>query len=120
MPIQTTPSGLQYQIITAAAKDAKKPKSGQKVVVHYTGWLDDNGALGKKFDSSYDRKETFTFIVGKGQVIKGWDETVLSMHVGEKRRVTIPPALAYGSRGIGNLIPPFSTLIFEVELIELQ
>jgi FKBP-type peptidyl-prolyl cis-trans isomerase len=120
MTQHTTSSGLIYQVLTPAPKDALKPRSGQKVVVHYTGWLEEQGKPGKKFDSSLDRKEPFTFVVGKGQVIKGWDETLLDMHVGEKRRITIPPALGYGARGIGTLIPPYSTLIFDVELISIQ
>jgi peptidylprolyl isomerase len=115
----TTPSGLQFQILTAAPEDAKKPKAGQMVVVHYTGWLDEDGEPGKKFDSSVDRGSPFTFVVGKGQVIKGWDESLLDMKVGEKRRVFIPPNLGYGSRGAGAVIPPNATLIFDVEFIQI-
>jgi FKBP-type peptidyl-prolyl cis-trans isomerase len=93
------------------------PQRGQKVIVHYTGWLTN----GKKFDSSVDRGEPFEFTIGVGQVIQGWDEGVLSMKVGGKRKLTIPPELAYGSDDIGDgFIPPNSTLIFEVELLGLK
>lgn len=93
------------------------PQRGQKVVVHYTGWLTD----GKKFDSSLDRGEPFEFTIGIGQVIQGWDEGVLSMRIGGKRKLTIPPEMAYGDRDIGDgLIPANSTLVFEVELLNLK
>jgi FKBP-type peptidyl-prolyl cis-trans isomerase len=93
------------------------PKQGQAVVVHYTGWLTN----GKKFDSSIDRGEPFEFQIGVGDVIQGWDEGVMTMRVGGKRKLTIPPELAYGSRDIGDgLIPPNSTLIFEVELLDFK
>jgi len=118
--LKTSASGIRYQVLSSAPKEAIKPKSGQKVIVQYTGWLDDNDQPGQKFDSSYDRNEPFSFNVGKGQVIKGWDESVLDMKVGEKRRVIIPPALAYGSRGVRNIIPPNSTLIFDIELLEVK
>ncbi len=113
----TLPSGLQYEIIKAAPANGQSPVAGKKVAVHYTGWLEENGKPGKKFDSSVDRGEPFAFIIGIGQVIKGWDEGVLSMKVGEKRRLIIPANLGYGSRGAGGLIPGNATLIFDVELL---
>jgi FKBP-type peptidyl-prolyl cis-trans isomerase FkpA len=87
------------------------------VTVHYTGWLMEGGKAGAKFDSSKDRRDAFVFQLGKGQVIKGWDEGVQGMKVGGKRKLTIPPALGYGSRGAGGVIPPNATLVFEVELL---
>ena len=116
--MQKTTSGLQYEIITEADKGAAQPKKGQSVSVHYTGWLNKDGEPGKKFDSSYDHGEEFTFVVGVGMVISGWDEGVMAMKVGEKRRLFIPAKLAYGARGIGGVIPPNADLIFDVELIE--
>ena len=93
------------------------PKKGDTISVHYTGWL----ANGKKFDSSLDRKEPLKFKIGMDQVIKGWDQGVITMKVGGKRKLTIPPNLAYGNRNVGNgLIPPNSTLIFEVELLKIK
>ncbi|KKP35928.1 MAG: Peptidyl-prolyl cis-trans isomerase [candidate division TM6 bacterium GW2011_GWF2_32_72] len=118
--IQTTASGLKFEILQAAPKDAKKPLPKQIVTVHYTGWLDDNGKPGKKFDSSVDRGEKFQFPIGVGMVIKGWDEGVLDMQLGEKRRLIIPANLGYGSRGAGAIIPPNATLIFDVELFDAQ
>jgi peptidylprolyl isomerase len=114
----TTPSGLKItdtQVGTGAA-----PTPGQTVVVHYTGWLDANGAKGQKFDSSLDRGEPFEFQIGQGQVIAGWDEGVATMKAGGKRTLVIPPALGYGARGAGGVIPPNATLIFDVELLGVK
>jgi peptidylprolyl isomerase len=114
----TTPSGLKYtdtQVGTGAA-----PKTGQVCVMHYTGWLYENGAKGRKFDSSVDRGQPFQFSIGRGQVIAGWDEGVASMKVGGKRTLIIPPELGYGARGAGGVIPPNATLLFEVELLDLK
>ena len=93
---------------------------GQQVTVHYTGWLDNNGIKGSKFDSSKDRNQPFEFSLGRGQVIKGWDQGVEGMKVGGKRKLTIPPDLGYGARGAGGAIPPNSTLLFEVELLGVR
>lgn len=111
----TTVSGLQYEELVVGT--GASPKTGQKVSVHYTGWLTN----GKKFDSSVDRGQPFEFTLGRAEVIKGWDEGVASMKVGGKRKLTIPPELAYGDRNVGNgLIPPNSTLIFDVELLGIK
>jgi peptidylprolyl isomerase len=114
----TTSSGLQIEDTKAGA--GAMPKTGQTCVMHYTGWLYENGAKGKKFDSSVDRGEPFEFPIGTGRVIKGWDEGVATMQVGGKRTLIIPPALGYGSRGAGGVIPPNATLIFEVELLGVK
>jgi len=106
-----TPSGLIVEDINIG--EGAAAAAGQKVTVHYTGWLT-NGA---KFDSSKDRNDPFVFPLGGGRVIKGWDEGVQGMKVGGKRKLTIPPALGYGSRGAGSVIPPNATLVFEVELL---
>ena len=117
-PRMTNPSGLQ--IIDTKVGTGASP-AGKTATVHYTGWLYENGAKGKKFDSSVDRGEPFSFRVGGGQVIKGWDEGVATMKVGGKRTLVIPPALGYGARDVGNgLIPPNSTLIFDVELLGVK
>lgn len=115
----TTPSGLRYEILTQAPDNAQEAKKGDFVTVHYTGWLDENGTPGTKFDSSVDRNQPFQFHLGLGQVIKGWDEGVQGMKVGEKRRLIIPAAIGYGSRGAGAVIPPHATLIFDVELLKV-
>jgi len=114
----TTSSGLQ--IIDSKPGTGASPRSGQTVVVHYTGWLYANGAKGKKFDSSVDRNEPFEFPVGAGRVIRGWDEGVGSMKVGGKRTLIIPPQLGYGASGAGGVIPPNATLMFDVELLGLK
>ena len=101
---------------TSKPERALRPRGGQKAKVHYTGWLKN----GEKFDSSKDRHEPFEFMLGAGQVIKGWDEGVAGMKVGGKRKLTIPPALGYGARGAGGVIPPNAELIFEVELLGLR
>ena len=122
--IQTTDSGLQYIILEPTKNsNAQLPKQGQNVVVHYTGWLYDEKApdkKGKKFDSSVDRGQPFIFPLGLGRVIKGWDEGVALMKVGEKRRLIIPAHLGYGTRGAGAVIPPNATLVFDVELLEIK
>ena len=111
----TTASGLQ--ITDSVVGTGESPKTGQTCVMHYTGWLYENGQKGKKFDSSVDRNEPFEFPIGQKRVIAGWDEGVASMHVGGKRTLIIPPALGYGARGAGGVIPPNATLIFDVELM---
>lgn len=115
----TNPSGLSYEILVAAPESAQEAKKGDYVTVHYTGWLDENGQQGQKFDSSVDRNQPFQFHLGLGQVIKGWDEGVQGMKVGEKRRLVIPASLGYGSRGAGSIIPGNATLIFDVELLKI-
>ncbi|MHB2207061.1 FKBP-type peptidyl-prolyl cis-trans isomerase [Methylobacterium sp. CM6257] len=111
----TLPSGLKYQ--DEVVGTGPEPKAGQQVTVQYTGWLDEGGKKGKKFDSSRDRNQPFTFPLGAGQVIKGWDEGVATMKTGGKRTLIIPPQLGYGARGAGGVIPPNATLIFDVELL---
>jgi len=113
-----TESGLEYEVITEGS--GISPRKGQQVTVHYTGWLNNKGEKGTKFDSSVDRKQPFTFVIGVGQVIRGWDEGVSSMKVGETRRLFIPAELGYGSRGAGAVIPPNAGLIFDVELISVS
>jgi peptidylprolyl isomerase len=116
--MQKTPSGLQFEDIKEGT--GASPKPGQTCVMNYTGWLWENGAKGKKFDSSLDRGTPFEFPIGQGRVIKGWDEGVATMKVGGKRVLLIPPQLAYGARGAGGVIPPNATLIFEVELLGVK
>ena len=113
MTTVTTASGLQYEVILTG--DGATAKAGDMVTVHYTGWLTD----GSKFDSSKDRNEPFEFNLGGGEVIRGWDEGVQGMQVGGIRKLTIPAALGYGSRGAGRVIPPNATLVFEVELLSV-
>lgn len=112
-PIQTA-SGLSYE--DSILGTGAEAKAGRMVVVHYTGWLTD----GRKFDSSKDRNDPFAFALGRGQVIRGWDEGVQGMKVGGTRKLTIPPELGYGARGAGGVIPPNATLVFEVELLEVN
>jgi FKBP-type peptidyl-prolyl cis-trans isomerase len=110
--------GLRYEDHQIGT--GKEATRGKTVVVHYTGWLDDNGEKGTKFDSSLDRGKPFTFPLGSGRVIKGWDEGVAGMKVGGKRTLFIPAKLGYGSRGAGRIIPPNADLIFDVELLEVK
>lgn len=113
----TTPSGLQYEdTVTGSGAVAT---AGQRVTVHYTGWLYTDGQAGDKFDSSKDRNDPFVFPLGAGHVIKGWDEGVQGMAVGGTRRLVIPAQLGYGARGAGGVIPPNATLLFEVELLAI-
>lgn len=112
--IVTTSSGLKY--IDYVVGDGPSPTKGAKVKVHYTGTLED----GKKFDSSVDRGQPFEFTIGVGRVIKGWDEGVMTMKTGGKRKLIIPPDLGYGASGAGGVIPPNATLIFEVELLSVN
>ena len=109
-----TASGLEYVEIIEGA--GSRPKTGDSVSVHYTGWL----KSGQKFDSSRDRGQPFAFSIGRGQVIKGWDEGVGTMKVGGVRKLIIPAHLGYGDRGAGGVIPPGATLIFEVELVGIE
>lgn len=114
----TTSSGLQ--ITDTVEGTGATPKTGQICVMHYTGWLYTNGIKGKKFDSSVDRNEPFEFPIGRGRVIKGWDEGVATMKVGGKRTLIIPPALGYGASGAGGVIPPNAVLMFDVELLGVK
>lgn len=114
----TMPSGLAFEdTVTGQGETATK---GQQVTVHYTGWLLHDGVQGAKFDSSKDRRDPFVFKLGAGMVIQGWDEGVAGMCVGGIRNLIIPPALGYGVRGAGGVIPPNATLQFEIELLELS
>ena len=110
----TTSTGLKY--VDLKVGEGPEAAPGQTVEVHYTGWLEN----GTKFDSSLDRQEPFTFRLGAGEVIDGWDQGVAGMKVGGKRKLTIPPDLGYGDQGAGGAIPPGATLIFEVELLGVQ
>ncbi len=113
-PEVTTESGLKYvDLIVGTGREAA---AGQLVTVHYTGWLTN----GTKFDSSVDRRDPFSFPIGSGKVIRGWDEGVAGMKVGGKRKLTIPPQLGYGARGAGGVIPPNATLVFDVELLDAK
>ena len=114
----TTASGLE--IIDNTVGTGASPKPGQICVMHYTGWLYENGQKGKKFDSSVDRKQPFEFPIGQHRVIAGWDEGISTMKVGGKRTLIIPPALAYGERGFPGAIPPNATLMFDVELLAVK
>ena len=116
---ETTASGLMY--LETQAGNGEAPSRGEKVEVHYTGYLTEDGLKrGKKFDSSVDRGQPFVFTLGVGQVIKGWDEGVAKMNVGSKSTLIIPPELGYGTRGAGGVIPPNATLIFDVELLGIK
>jgi len=112
------PNGLKYT--DTKTGDGAAASAGNKVSVHYTGWLFNNGAKGAKFDSSVDRGQPFQFTLGAHQVIRGWDEGVAGMKVGGKRTLIIPPELGYGARGAGGVIPPNATLMFDVELLGVQ
>jgi peptidylprolyl isomerase len=117
-PVTTTPSGLK--IIDLKVGAGPSPKPGQTCVMNYTGWIYENGNKGKKFDSSLDRNQPFSFPIGQHQVIAGWDEGVATMKVGGMRTLIIPPELGYGARGAGGVIPPNATLIFDVELLAVK
>ena len=106
-------SELKIEKLTSG--NGRAPKSGETVTVHYTGWFTDGG----KFDSSVDRNEPFSFVLGAGQVIAGWDQGIAQMKTGDKVKLTIPPELAYGRAGYPGAIPPNSTLVFEVELLSI-
>ena len=114
----TTPFGLQFEDAVEGTGDVAT--AGQRVTVHYTGWLFQDGVQGAKFDSSKDRGTPFVFKLGAGAVIRGWDEGVAGMRVGGSRTLIIPPDLGYGARGAGGVIPPQATLKFEVELLQLS
>jgi FKBP-type peptidyl-prolyl cis-trans isomerase FkpA len=115
MPYTTTPSGLQFEDVVVG--DGAEATAGRTAVVHYTGWLWQDGQSGRKFDSSKDRGQPFDFPLGAGHVIRGWDEGVQGMRVGGTRRLLIPAELGYGARGAGGVIPGGATLLFEVELL---
>ena len=113
----------ELQIVEVVEGDGDTAAAGQQVVVHYTGWLYEPGAdgnKGTKFDSSVDRSDPFVFPLGAGRVIQGWDQGLAGMQVGGQRTLLIPPAMGYGERGAGGVIPPNATLLFEVELLDVQ
>lgn len=112
------PNGVRFkdEVVGSGAQ----PASLRTVTVHYTGWLDDKGQPGRKFDSSHDRGQPFSFTLGAQEVISGWDIGVATMRVGGKRRLVLPPEHGYGARGAGGVIPPNATLIFDVELLEVR
>jgi len=117
--LRTTPSGLQMEDLVVGT--GHPAAFGSDVQVHYTGWLPGaDNEPGRKFDSSHDRQEPFGFALGKGNVIAGWEEGVMGMRVGGKRRLIIPPALGYGEFGAGGVIPPNATLLFDIELLEVS
>lgn len=118
MAMTTTASGLQFEDTTVGTGAEAVP--GKTCEMHYTGWLWQDGAKGKKFDSSLDHGSPFAFRLGAGEVIQGWDEGVAGIKVGGKRTLVIPPALGYGARGAGGVIPPNATLLFEVQLLALR
>ena len=116
-------ASMQFQTTDTTTGSGAEATTGRRVTVHYTGWIYDERAdnkHGKTFDSSVERGEPFTFTLGAGQVIRGWDEGVAGMKVGGKRTLIIPPQLGYGARGAGGVIPPNATLLFEVELLEVR
>ena len=115
--LMTTADGLKYIDVKVGTGEEAK---GKIAIVHYTGWLYRNGQKGAKFDSSVDRNEPFSFRVGAGKVIPGWDEGVATMKVGGKRTLIVPPQLAYGAQGAGGVIPPNATLMFDVELLKVE
>jgi FKBP-type peptidyl-prolyl cis-trans isomerase FkpA len=118
MPTITSPTGLEYEDLDLGR--GREARCGNRVTVHYTGWLQEpDGGKGEKFDSSIDRCDPLVFKLGTGEVIEGWDEGLQGMNVGGYRRLIVPPKLAYGSSGAGASIPPDSTLIFEVELLDV-
>ncbi|MCQ8240670.1 FKBP-type peptidyl-prolyl cis-trans isomerase [Rhizosaccharibacter radicis] len=112
---QDDPSGIRFR--DEAVGEGDSPRQGRPVTVHYTGWLDDGGKPGRKFDSSRDRGAPFVFTLGVGEVISGWDVGVAGMKVGGRRLLLLPPEHGYGARGAGGVIPPNATLIFDVELL---